>query len=92
MLVLKLERVLSSGSAIGVGLIIRAYQLGETTHVAIYEYSVFIFGPLFGWWLLGQGVTASQSVGIGLIAAARMLGYATGRLVDPPRPLGELHQ
>lgn len=38
------------------------------------------------------GVALPMSFVIGLIAAARMLGYATGRLVDPPRPLGELHQ
>lgn len=61
------------GSALGVGLIIRAYQLGDTTKVAIYEYSVFVFGPVFAWMLFQQGVMLQQAVGITLIAAAGIL-------------------
>ncbi|MBT4873113.1 MAG: DMT family transporter, partial [Marinovum sp.] len=37
------------GSVLGVGLIIRAYQIGTASYVAIYEYSVFISGPFFAW-------------------------------------------
>ena len=58
------------GSVIGVGLLNRAYQLGEASYVAVFEYSVMIFGPFFGWVLLGQPVTPLQGVGISLIAAA----------------------
>lgn len=61
------------GSALGVGLIIRAYQLGETASVAVYEYSVFIFGPFFGWWLFGQNVTLLQGAGIALISLAGII-------------------
>ena len=58
------------GSVIGVGLLNKSYQLGEASHVAVFEYSIMIFGPFFGWWLLGQEVTALQGIGIVLIACA----------------------
>lgn len=58
------------GSVTGVFLIIKAYQLGDPSHVSVYEYSVMIFGPLFAWIAFGQQVTFWQIVGIGLIAMA----------------------
>lgn len=61
------------GSSIGVGLIIRAYQLGDASYVAVYEYSVFIAGPFFAWWLFGQSLALNQLAGIALIAAAGIL-------------------
>ena len=61
------------GSVIGVGFLIRAYQLGEASYVSVLEYSVFIFGPVFAWFLFGQTVTGLQIVGIVLVAAAGMI-------------------
>jgi len=61
------------GSVIGVGLLNRAYQLGEASQVAVFEYSIMIFGPFFGWWLMGQTVTGLQGIGIGLIASAGVI-------------------
>lgn len=61
------------GSIIGVFLIIRAYQLGEASYVSVFEYSVMMFGPLFGWMILGQQVTYWQVVGIALIVAAGII-------------------
>lgn len=58
------------GSVTGVFLIIKAYQLGDPSHVSIYEYSVMIFGPLFAWIAFGQQVTFWQVIGIALIALA----------------------
>jgi drug/metabolite transporter (DMT)-like permease len=58
------------GSVTGVFLIIRAYQLGEPSYVAVFEYSVMIFGPLFAWVAFGLPVGPWQMVGIGLIIAA----------------------
>ncbi|MEL7127101.1 MAG: EamA family transporter, partial [Pseudomonadota bacterium] len=51
----------------------RAYQLGEASHVAVFEYSVMIFGPFFGWWLLGQPVTWMQGAGSALIVMAGVI-------------------
>lgn len=58
------------GSLVAVFLIIRAYQWGDPTYLAVFEYSVMIFGPLYGWIALGQSVGAVQALGIGLIASA----------------------
>lgn len=58
------------GSVAGVFLIIRAYQLGEPSQVAVFEYAVMIFGPLFAWVAFGQPVTGWQALGIALIALA----------------------
>ncbi len=61
------------GSILGVGLLNRAYQLGEASRIAVFEYSIMIFGPFFGWWLLGQPVTAVQGAGIALIVLAGVI-------------------
>lgn len=61
------------GAFFGVSLLNRAYQLGEASHVAVYEYAIMIFGPLFGWVLLSQPVTAMQGLGIALIASAGII-------------------
>ncbi|MCR9125497.1 MAG: DMT family transporter [Rhodobacteraceae bacterium] len=58
------------GSVAGVFLIIRAYQWGEPSYVAVFEYSVMIFGPLFAFVILGQAVGPLQMAGIALIALA----------------------
>ena len=61
------------GSVIGIGLIIRAYQIGEASYVAVYEYSIFIFAPLYAWIVFSEALTAAQFTGICLIAAAGVL-------------------
>ena len=58
------------GSSIAVYMLIKAYQLGEPSYVAVFEYSVMVFGPLFAWVALGQAIGAPQIIGIGLIAFA----------------------
>ncbi len=58
------------GSVTAVFMLIKAYQLGEPSYVAVFEYSVMIFGPVFAWAVLGQGLGLWQIVGIALIAFA----------------------
>lgn len=58
------------GSVTAVFMLIKAYQLGEPSYVAVFEYSVMIFGPVFAWAVLGQGLGLWQMAGIGLIALA----------------------
>ena len=70
------------GSIFGIGLIIRAYQLGQASYVAVYEYSVFIFGPFFAWLLMGQQVNLTQFFGIVLIASAGALIALRSRKLD----------
>ena len=68
------------GSTAAVFMLIKAYQLGEPSYVAVFEYSVMIFGPLFAWVALGQTIGVMQITGIGLIATAgAVLGWRAGR-------------
>jgi drug/metabolite transporter (DMT)-like permease len=55
------------GSLVGVGLMTRAYQVGEASIVAIFEYSVFLFGSVFALMLFGQTVDFWQGAGFALI-------------------------
>jgi drug/metabolite transporter (DMT)-like permease len=57
-------------SVFGVFLLIRAYQWGEASQVSVLEYSIMIFGPFFGWLLMGQTITPTMMAGIALIMVA----------------------
>ena len=61
------------GSVIGIGLIIRAYQIGEASYVAVYEYSIFIFAPFYAWIVFSEALSAAQLIGICLITSAGVL-------------------
>ncbi len=68
------------GSTVAVFMMIKAYQVGEPSFVAVFEYSIMIFGPLFAWVALGQTIGAMQIFGIGLIATAgAVLGWRARR-------------
>ncbi len=74
------------GSTIAVFMLIKAYQLGETSYVAVFEYSVMIFGPLFAMVALGQQLGAMQILGIGLITSAGViLGWRSKRAEGEPQ-------
>ncbi len=61
------------GSVAGVYMIIKAYQLGEPSQVAVFEYSVMIFGPLYALAFFGQTLDPWQVMGVGLIMAAGVI-------------------
>lgn len=58
------------GSLIGIALIFRGYQLGEASHVAVFEYSLLVFASFWAWILWGQEVSALGMTGMILIAIA----------------------
>ncbi len=58
------------GSLAGVALIVRAYQLGEASQVAVFEYSLLVFAAGWGWLIWGEVLSPLAIVGIGLIAAS----------------------
>jgi len=55
------------GSIFAVGLITWGYQKGETSYVAIFEYSLLIFAAIWGWLLWGQTVDTLGLIGIAMI-------------------------
>lgn len=72
------------GSLVGIGLLVRSYQLGEAGHVAIFEYSLLIFASFWAWVLWGQTVSAFGFVGMAMIAGA---GAVIALRSEEPSPL-----
>lgn len=65
--------VQGAGSLLGIGLIFRGYQLGEASHVAVFEYSLLVFASFWAWMLWGQTVPLLAFAGMALIAVAGMV-------------------
>jgi drug/metabolite transporter (DMT)-like permease len=61
------------GSLIGVGFLIRAYLTAEASYVAIFEYSIFFFGPIFAWVLFDQTITWVQALGVACVVMAGII-------------------
>jgi len=75
------------GSTLAIFMLIKSYQLGEPSYVAVFEYSVMIFGPLFAWAVLGQNLDSAQVLGIGLITfAGGLLAWRTERSKSQVQP------
>lgn len=55
------------GSIIAIGFVTRSYQIGEASHVAVFEYSLMIFASFWAWMIRGEGLDMAAFVGISLI-------------------------
>ncbi|MDP3959003.1 MAG: DMT family transporter [Pseudorhodobacter sp.] len=62
--------VQAAGSLIGVGLMIRAYQIAAASRVSVFEYIILPASALWGWLIWGEVLRPSAGVGMGLIALA----------------------
>jgi drug/metabolite transporter (DMT)-like permease len=62
--------VQAAGSLLGVGLIIRAYQIAEASTVSVFEYVILPASALWGWLLWGEVLAWPAITGIVLIAVA----------------------
>ena len=78
------------GSLIGIALIFRGYQLGEASHVAVFEYSLLVFASFWAWVMWGQTVPLLGLIGMVLIAIAGAVialrssaPVASGRVPEP---------
>lgn len=78
------------GSLVGIGLIFRGYQLGEASHVAVFEYSLLVFASFWAFVIWGQGVPVLGLIGMVLIAVAGAViglrserAVAAGRVPEP---------
>ena len=60
----------AAGSLIGVGLMIRAYQIAAASRVSVFEYIILPASALWGWLIWGEVLHLSAGVGMGLIALA----------------------
>ncbi|MDP3959959.1 MAG: DMT family transporter [Pseudorhodobacter sp.] len=62
--------VQAAGSLVGVGLMIRAYQIAAASRVSVFEYIILPASALWGWLIWGEVLLLSAGVGMGLIALA----------------------
>lgn len=68
------------GSIIGVGLIIKAYQIAEAPRVAVFENTLLVFAAIFAWLLWSETVGIVALVGMAAIAISGILiAQAPGR-------------
>ena len=61
------------GSAVAVGLMVRAYQLAEASRVAVLEYVLLPVSAAWGWLLWSETLTWTGILGMALIAGAGAL-------------------
>lgn len=62
--------VQAAGSLLGVGLMIRAYQLTQVGRASVLEYLILPASALWGWVLWGENLGVMAVAGMGLIAVA----------------------
>ncbi len=58
------------GALLGIMCLFRAYQIGEASQVAVFEYSLLIFASGWAWYLWGQTVPPLGMVGMALIVSS----------------------
>lgn len=67
------------GSVLGVGAMVRAYQLADASRVAVFEYVVLPLAAFWGFVLWGDLPSASAVIGMALIFATGLLIVLRGR-------------
>ncbi len=75
--------VQAAGSLVGVGLIARGYQSGETADLAVFEYSFLISASACAWILWGEALRPVDFIGIAMILASGAVIAGAGRGRDP---------
>lgn len=65
--------VQAAGSLVGVGMIIKAYQIADAARVSVFEYVILPVSALWGWIIWGQTLDWRAALGMGLIALAGVL-------------------
>ena len=65
--------VQAAGSLLGVGMMIKAYQLADASRVSVIEYIILPASAFWSWLLWGQVLGPVAVLGMGLIAGAGMM-------------------
>ncbi|MBY0349503.1 DMT family transporter [Tabrizicola sp.] len=65
--------VQAAGSLLGVGMIVKAYQIAEASRVSVFEYVILPASAVWGLILWGERLTPVAIAGMGLIVVAGML-------------------
>ena len=62
--------VQAAGSLLGVGLMVRAYQLADATRVSVFEYVILPASAIWSWLIWEEVLTPMSIIGMVLIVAA----------------------
>ena len=65
--------VQAAGSLIGVGMMVRAYQLADATRVSVFEYVILPASAFWSWLIWGETLGGLAVLGMGLIVAAGLM-------------------
>lgn len=71
--------VQAAGSLVGVGAMVKAYQIAEASRVAVFEYVILPVSAVWSWMLWGEVLSAQALVGMVLIFAAGLIIALRGR-------------
>jgi drug/metabolite transporter (DMT)-like permease len=75
--------VQASGSLVGVGMFVKAYQMAEASRVSVFEYVILPSSAAWGFMLWGEKLTWIAIVGMALIALAGILIARPARAQSP---------
>ncbi len=79
--------VQAAGSLLGVGMMIKSYQLAEASRVSVFEYIILPASAFWGWLLWSETLTPLAAFGMVLIAAAGFLiAFHARQNTAPQRP------
>lgn len=63
----------AAGSLLGVGLMVRAYQVADATRVSVFEYAILPASAAWSWLIWGEVLTPVAVTGMAMIVAAGLL-------------------
>jgi drug/metabolite transporter (DMT)-like permease len=76
--------VQAAGSLLGIGMLVRAYQIAEASRVSVFEYSALPLAALWGWVLWGERLEPLAMAGMALITLAGAMIALRGRQMGEP--------
>ena len=65
--------VQAAGSLLGVGMMVRAYQIADTTRVSVFEYVILPASALWSWAIWGEVLSLQAVAGMALIVGAGLM-------------------
>ena len=71
--------VQAAGSLLGVGLMVKSYQIADASRVAVFEYVILPMSAFWTWALWGDLISLRAAIGICLIFAAGLIIAARAR-------------
>ena len=63
----------AAGALVGIGLMVRAYQVADATRVSVFEYAILPSAAIWAWVLWGEVLTPLAILGMALIVAAGLM-------------------